>query len=554
VNRTKAILLVGLLVVVVAAGLAIEFLPKHYSVGQSLPQAWAFWGKNDAFIFLGLNTTGRSRNVLQEKLAAARYGYWTLMFGGYFDFAKQDVVAYHLSANGQLDRFDLPPHTAITGTWSLEDGHLQLAPMAGVSREVQGFRWDGTKFVPISPTAPPSAGSKVGSRATVITADDDDEDSSRGYGGLTESARRQFKAAGWHHKLLAEYVDGSAAEVTLPLQVGANTFSLTLENDSIDRNSFANFDFMMYGVRSLKLSGHRLARGEQALWTRAGWQAISKADYERMKGESVTNPGLASRYTWVWLLVAALLFVLKFWSWGHVLFRFGSVKQRIVKNMATSFSFPPAAPSQFPLLDLDGLERYTRELEGMGFARLLDFSLITNSPIYPPSFCRLFAHTRHHCFALVNQLFPRGKVPMPVKCSLESQLQGGWSIAFGDRRPQAAASLVRRRRVIGVNMPEAHLPELLTAMLKMRDQMCVDLGISPLNDDTLEAYISKTQRSAGELRDAVQEKNFVKGLSEVYLRRFSLLRTKPEYVWLGDYPKEAERRKQGLGTFSTSTG
>ena len=141
---------------------------------------------------------------------------------------------------------------------------------------------------------------------------------------------------------------------------------------------------------------------------------------------------------------------------------------------------------------------------------------------------------------------------MPVKCSLLSQLQGGWSIGFGDRKPQAAASLVRRRRAIGVSMPEAHLSELLTAMLKMRDQMCVDLGISPLNDDTLEAYISQAQRAVGEIREAVQEKNFVKGLSEVYVRKFSLLRTKPEYVWLGDYPKEAERRKQGIGSFSAA--
>jgi hypothetical protein len=46
----------------------------------------------------------------------------------------------------------------------------------------------------------------------------------------------------------------------------------------------------------------------------------------------------------------------------------------------------------------------------------------------------------------------------------------------------------------------------------------------------------------------VQEKNFVKGVPEVYLRKVSLLQTKPEYVWLGDYPKEAERRKQGFNT------
>ena len=98
-------------------------------------------------------------------------------------------------------------------------------------------------------------------------------------------------------------------------------------------------------------------------------------------------------------------------------------------------------------------------------------------------------------------------------------------------------------------MPEVTAGELLQAFLKMRDQVCVDLGIAPVNDDTLQAYIDKVQRSVTEIRAAVQEKNFVKGLPEVYMRKFSLMKTKPEYIWLGDYPKEAEKRKQGVNSF-----
>src|SRR3974377_696939 len=103
---------------------------------------------------------------------------------------------------------------------------------------------------------------------------------------------------------------------------------------------------------------------------------------------------------------------------------------------------------------------------------------------------------------------------------------------------------------MGVGMPEATASELLQAFLKMRDQVCLDLGIRPLNDDTLEGFIAKMQRSVAEMREAVQQKSFVKGLPEVYLRKFSLLKTKPEYVWLGDYPKEAEQRKQGMSSFA----
>ena len=103
---------------------------------------------------------------------------------------------------------------------------------------------------------------------------------------------------------------------------------------------------------------------------------------------------------------------------------------------------------------------------------------------------------------------------------------------------------------MGICMPEANPPELLQALIKMRDQVCLDLGIQALNDDTLEAYIAKTQRSATEMREAVQNKSFVKGVPEVYLRKLSLIQSKPEYVWLGDYPKEAEQRKQGFNTFA----
>jgi len=60
------------------------------------------------------------------------------------------------------------------------------------------------------------------------------------------------------------------------------------------------------------------------------------------------------------------------------------------------------------------------------------------------------------------------------------------------------------------------------------------------------------QRQAGEMREAVQQKSFMKGVPEVYLRKLSLIKTKPEYVWLGDYPREAEQRKQGFNTLAAS--
>ncbi|PYP84897.1 MAG: hypothetical protein DMG65_21690 [Candidatus Angelobacter sp. Gp1-AA117] len=214
--------------------------------------------------------------------------------------------------------------------------------------------------------------------------------------------------------------------------------------------------------------------------------------------------------------------------------------------MATSYPFPPATPAQFPRLDAAELDRYTRELQSMGFTQLLDFSLIADKGNHPPAFCRLLVHTRHHCFAEVSQLFPRNKNPLPLKCGMQSRLQDGWSITFSDRKPLAASSLVRRRKGIGVCMPEATTIELLQGFLKLRGEVCTELGIAVLTDDTVEGYTTHVQSVLAGIREAVQKKSFAVALPQFYARKLSLIKTKPEYVWLGDYPTEAEQRKQGM--------
>jgi hypothetical protein len=520
-------------------------------VGQSMSQTIVFWNDQDAFVFLDGRTTGRSRNAFQDALSRSRYGYLGVFLGGFADFSKPDVVAYHLAASGKLDRSALPENTVIYGSWSLADGRLQLTPMAGFGNEDgrhMGTRWDGEAFVPVpaaaaSQTQPQAAGSSK------LSADDltDDEDAESG--PLSKAQRQQFKEAGWHYKFLTGYEGGGNA-ATLPITMGVNTFNLTLQSAPFAKTGTARFDVLSFGTKSIQISGEKLASGPQTLWSKTGWQEISKDDYLRLQQQFGRARRQQSPVQLTWLFVLLALIVWKFASWFNLLFAFATVKGRVLKNMATQYSFPPATPAQFPALDLDALERYTREFEGMGFTRLLDYSLVSDSATSPPCFCRLLAHTRNHCFGEISQIFPKGKAPLPLKGSIQSCLQDGWTLAFSDRKPQAASSLLRRRKAMGICMPEATLPELLQAFLKLREQVCLDLGIQPVNDDTLQAYINKMQRAATEMREATQEKNFLKEVPQYYFRKVRLIQTKPEYVWLGDYPKEAEQRKQGFNTFA----
>lgn len=545
-SRQKAISILVVLTLAVAAVAGLTLLPKQYTVGQRLSQTTVFWNDHEAFLFLALNTTGRSRNFLQQKLADTRYGYLTVFLGGFSDFSKQEVVAYRVLPEGQLNRFALPEHTAAYGSWGLVDGQLQLNPPRGGS--YTGFRWDGEKFVPVA--APPAASAPPGPVAAPnknLAADDLENDEDEDSGFLSKAERKIFKDAGWHYKVLTGY-EGTAM-ATLPVAFSGGTFSVTIEGFPPQKARPGRFDLMAMGTRSISLAGDKISGGAQTLWKQSGWQEVSRQDYEalqRQYGRQSHTP----RPSIAWLFILAFLLLWRFGSWIHLLFTFATMKRRVLKNMATTFSFPPATPAQFPQLDVEALDCYTRDFEGMGFERLLDFSLVSDSATNPPIFCRLFAHRRNHCFGELSQIFPKGKLPLPLKCSIQSCLQNGWTISFSDRKPQAASSLLRRRKAIGICMPETTSYDLLQAFLKMRDQVCLDIGIQTVNDDTLEAYIAKMQRSATDMREAVQGKNFVKGLPEVYLRKLSLLKTKPEYVWLGDYPKEAEQRKQGFNTLA----
>jgi hypothetical protein len=541
-TRTKIIVFLVILVLVVGAIGAYSLLPKRYTIGESLAQTVIFWNDKEAFLFLNYSTTGKSANVVQDKLGTTRYGYLAFFLGGGPRFFEQNLVAYRLLPSGELKTVSLPPDSATYGNWTLVDGKLQLTPPQATGyKDRNGFRWNGEKFVAVpferKPQTQPAADSR-------LSPDDETDEDDGPTGFLTSEARKAFKDAHWHYKQLAAFAS-SGAQATLPIGLGKTSFEVTVTNFPRPARGTAQFDMLSFGTKSIGIAKSGEAQSNQVLWSQNGWHPISKSEFERrsLRSGHAANMPIA---TWGWLVFFLFLTVWRFGSWGHLLLGLFSMKRRVIKNMPTSYTFPPATPGQFPQLDTAALERYRQEFESMGFVRLLDFSLVSNASNPIPSFCRLFAHTRHHCFAEVSQLFPRGKSPMPLKCSIQSVLENGWSLGFSDRKPQAASAMIRRRKALGVSMPEARASELLQAFLQMRDQVCQDLGISPMRDDSLEAYITKMQASAADMRDAVQQKNFAAAVSNYYYRKFSLLKTREEYTWLGDYPKEAERRKQGF--------
>jgi hypothetical protein len=547
-SQKRAIALGIFLAFVIGVIAGYSHLPKRYSFAEHLVRTCVFWNDKEAFFFLDTSTTGRSSNFVLDKLGTSRYAYWSLFLGGGGQSYERESIVYRLVPSGELKRLPLPPESTTYGNWALQDGKLQVAPFVTEFDKHNGFRWDGEKFVSVPPERKPLTQNDGDSK---LDADDvtDEQDGETSF--LTLSARKTFKAAGWHYKQLTGY-ESKGTQATLPMKIGEASFDLRITTFPPPAPGTTGFDMVAFGTKSLELFQSGQSQADQVLWSQKGWQPVSKSEFER-RAQHSGRPARAPIGALAWLVFFLLITFWRFGSWGHLLLSLVSMKRRVLNNMATSFSFPPATPAQFPLLDMVALDRYTQDFEGMGFVRLLDFSLVSNAPNPVPSFCRLFVHTRNHCFGEVSQLFPRGKKPMPLKCSIQSCLESGWTLAFSDRKPQAAGSLIRRRKALSVCMPAAATSELLQSFLQMRDQVCHDLGISPMRDDTLEAYIAKVQVSATEMREAVKQKNFAAGVSHVYYRKFAMLKTREEYTWLGDYPKEAERRKQGFPSEARAT-
>jgi hypothetical protein len=539
VNRRTVILLLLVLAVTLAAAVTYALLPKHYQLGEHMAQTTAFWNNDEAFFFLAIQVTGRSTNFIQEKLSRSPFAAPLLLVGWNDMFYKQDLIAYHLQPSDKLDRFAMPPNTAVSGSWSLRDGKLQLVPAVAADQPQTGFRWDGQKFVPLPATkAQQQPAENVGEQLAEDDLDDEDSEYSR---FIEKPERQKFRQSGWHVKVLNGYA-GKGNGATLPMDLGKNHFRLILHSFPFSVDS-ATFGSLVMGARSVEVSSDRPAQPAEVLWNQVGWREIPKTEYQKLAQQYSRRTQLPG-VPWLWLVALLGLFVWKFARWGNLLFSFGRAKRRVLKYLPTGYSFPPASPGQFPALDSAALDRYTRDFDTLGFTPLIDFSLTADTPAHPANFCRLMVHSRNHCFAEMSQFFPQRKAPLPLKCSVNGALQDGWTITLTNRKPQAASSLVRRPKAIVVSAPEANPSELLQSFLKMRDQVCVDLGISPSKEDTLEAYISRLRNSASEMRETVRRKNFALGTWQVYYRKLSLLKTRPEYVWLGDYPKIAAQRKQ----------
>jgi len=221
-----------------------------------------------------------------------------------------------------------------------------------------------------------------------------------------------------------------------------------------------------------------------------------------------------------------------------VLGYFISLKINLGGSAASSYAFPDAVPEQFPMLDCGTFDRYAKELEDIGFEKVRDFSLVGQGGAPIPSFCRLYIQPRERLYVELAQIFPPGRMPMPVMCAVQTFFDQDWSLGVGNNQPQPGAVFIRNPHAVGRAMPGKNPFDLLLGHREWRDQMINDLGIQPQPPSWV-AYRDQNQKRAQQRVEIMRKGSILLNFAK-YLKR----KAAPVYDWKGDWPAEAEKRRQ----------
>lgn len=528
----------GLMALILVVSIVVGRLPEHYAVRARPVRVARLAHGDEAFVFIEEQRWGRSSNVATER--ASKFLPRMLRdFVNAPDRLSTDAIAFHL-AEGKLDRFELPNMATFIHFIISERRLCAVSSDYATNAAASGFRWNGSEFVRLDPNEAAELLRSV-SEPEITPSDDDDS-------AETLSPFRREKEVlagqGWDYKHFPTY---GYNDKNLPIKLESAEFTLTFhapprpaeEGQDIYSPLMPAYSALM-PAGSIALSGPGLVRPEQVIYgAPAEWQTVSEAQYRALESPANRERRGFERPFWPLAYLSLIIYVLPALPFLAWLFKIVTLKQRILKNLPNTYAFPPARAEQFPKLDQDALQRATQDFEALGFAKVMDFSLVPDSGHYIPGFSRLMVHREHHCFVEIFQVFPPKKNPLPLTYGINSNLHDGWSFSSGVRRTMALSYLMRLPKALWVYMPGTKPPELLATHLARRSQIAHDLGVSASTDISIEAYQACVLERHAQRRAAIQKKNIFFELGEALA-----FKLRPKSEWLGDYPKQAAQRRE----------
>lgn len=184
-------------------------------------------------------------------------------------------------------------------------------------------------------------------------------------------------------------------------------------------------------------------------------------------------------------------------------------------------------------INQDELNRYTLELERLGFVRLNDYTVQSSQ-----SMARLFAHPEKFCFAEVGQVSN-----LPMFCSISCALEKHWVLVVTNisaNRIMNAISYAfqRQPRLTIKKIDNGTINLIFDSLLDWREQVANDLGLKLIQDVSAETFFKRDRNVRINQRRSLLRKSIIWALLEMLWFYFN-----PKSEWLGDYSKKARVRK-----------
>lgn len=218
------------------------------------------------------------------------------------------------------------------------------------------------------------------------------------------------------------------------------------------------------------------------------------------------------------------------------IFSLSKIKSELIKGLSFEAQYSPSNPEEFSQLDRECLEKYTTDLEALGFTRIFDCKFETTVEGSEPEFIRYFSHPQRYCFAVIDQLFSSGEAQVKMKFSIVSVLTDDWTLFNSTRRIAQVLYVGRRPNNLWISCPDATPQEMLESHIQKRQEMIDVLGVQPHENFSLDIFIEYENKSLVALKRAWKRKNLILGLIEA-----TLFELNPPSEWMGDYKRIAKQ-------------
>jgi hypothetical protein len=286
---------------------------------------------------------------------------------------------------------------------------------------------------------------------------------------------------------------------------------------------------------------------------------------------------------WFFAGLIATIFLIQFWlpSWGlsialglsiyfvlTLIIGVYELKKLAINSVPENIRMVATQASFFPELDTQRLEQYTRELEGLGFEKLREYSITSSNGKEVPCFARVFVHPTQHCIAEVGQVFAPHVENAPLACvifttfensgdNLRPQLSTSaapipsaqseadvaklddsiWALATSSRELDPILWTLRHPRKLISTHPKESPAGLFKIHLAKRDELARTLELDVSRDITFETFEYRVAVSNARLERALRRKN-----PFLFLYEWKMVAPRHD-EWWGDYPRAVKRRK-----------